>query len=402
MQTHDVIRTESGDASGAASCTSRIGGVLLATLALPGLAALCTLAAPAAHAENAPEHATVALSYGNYHDNQPGWDRLHVKAPQVYVQVPVAGEWAVEGSWVGDSVSGASPRLYTQRSGASVMHDYRSAGDVKVTRYLDRSAYAVSLSHSDEHDYTSRALGLEGRWSSDDNNRTWSLGYGGSYDTITSSNGVAEHQRKRSHELMGGVTQVLTPNDIAQVNLTRSVGTGYFNDPYKLFDQRPSLRQSWIGLLRWNHALPDLGAALRSSYRYHSDSFGVRSHTLGLEWVQPSGAWTFTPGVRYTTQSAAKFYVDPVLNAQGGYDALGTLMRLAPLAGDKSADQRLAAWGAVTLSLKASYAVTPDTSVSFKLERYRQSTDLRLGGNGSAGLAPLRAQFVQVGLTHRF
>jgi hypothetical protein len=402
MQTHDLIPTDFGDAlaatSGAASGASRIGGVLLATLALPGLAALCTLAAPAAHAENAPEHATVAVSYGDYRDGQPGWDRVHVKAPQVYVQVPVAGQWSVEGAWVGDSVSGATPRMHTQRSGASVMHDDRSAVDVKVTRYLDRSAYSASLSHSDEHDYTSQALGLEGRWSSDDNNRTWSLGYGGSYDTINSTNNVAINQHKRTRELMGGVTQVLTPSDIAQVNLTRSVGTGYYDDPYKLFDQRPGQRNAWIGLLRWNHALESYGAALHSSYRYHSDSFGVRSHTLGLEWVQPTGAWTFTPGVRYTTQSAAKFYVDPVLNAQGQDDMLW----FYKLTGNKSADQRLAAWGAITLSLKASYAVTPDTSVSVKLERYRQSAALRLGGGGSPGLDPFHAQFIQVGLTHRF
>jgi hypothetical protein len=37
-----------------------------------------------------------------------------------------------------------------------------------------------------------------------------------------------------------------------------------------------------------------------------------------------------------------------------------------------------------------------------KLESYRQTAGLRLGGSGSPGLAPFNARFVQVGLTHRF
>jgi len=379
--------------------------VLLATLALPGLAALCALAPLAANAENAPEKSTISVMSGHYEDSQPGLERVKVSAPQIYAQVPIASDWAVEGSWVGDSVSGASPRMHTQRSGASVMHDYRSAGDVKVTRYLARAAYAASLTYSDEHDYTSRALGLEGRWSSDDNNRTWTLGYGGAYDTIDNSStgtNTAINQHKHTQEVMAGVTQVLTPGDIVQGNLTRSVGHGYYNDPYKFFDVRPNQRQEWITLLRWNHYLDSYGAALHTSYRYHSDSFGVNSHTVGLDWVQPAGRWTLTPGVRYTTQSAASFYFDPVLDAQGQYDTLATMQRAASLSGNKSADQRLAAWGAVTLSLKASYALTPDTSVNLNLQRYRQSASWRLGGGGSPGLDPLSATFVQVGLTHHF
>lgn len=380
------------------------GGVLLATLLLPGLAALSAITPQKAAAETAPEKTTLAFKYGSYNDSQPGWDRIKVTAPQLYVQMPVAGDWSVEGSWVGDSVSGATPRIHTQRSGASQMSDYRKAGDFKVTRYLSRAAVSASMAYSDEHDYTSRAVGLDARWSSDDNNRTWTLGYGNSFDKIDNrSTGVntAINQHKRTQEILGGVTQVLTPTDIAQINLTRSIGKGYFNDPYKSFDQRPDQRNAWIALARWNHYLEPFDASLRSSYRYYSDTFGVKSHTAGLEWVQPAGRWTFTPGVRYYTQSAANFYFDPVLTAQGQYVQLDTILRAISLQGNKSADQRLAAFGAATQSLKVSYAFTPDTVVDAKVEIYRQRAGLRLGG-GSPGLDPFNARFMQVGLTHRF
>lgn len=289
-------------------------------------------------------------------------------------------------------------------SGASQMSDYRKAGDVKVTRYLARAAVSASVAYSKEHDYTSRALGVDARWSSDDNNRTWTLGVGSASDVIdnTYSGGSISNRHKHTNELMAGITQVLTPSDIAQFNLTRSAGNGFYDDPYKAFDQRPGQRNAWIGLARWNHHIERFDAALRSSYRYYSDSFGVRSHTAGVEWVQPAGRWTFTPGVRYYTQSAANFYLDPILNAQGQYDQIAAFTRGISLFGtNQSTDQRLAAFGGVTWSIKAAYALTPQTMVDFKLEDYRQTESLRPGG-GSLGLDPFYARFMQIGLTHRF
>lgn len=380
--------------------------VVLASLMLPGLAALTVLSPTRSSAENAPEKTTIAVKYGSYSDSQPGLDRVSVTAPFIYIQAPIAGEWSIEGSWVGDSVSGASPIQWSSTSGASHMQDYRKAADVKVTRYFSRAAVSASLAYSDEHDYTSRAFGLDGRWSTEDNNRTWTIGYGRSLDNIDSTfrgtNFKAQDEHKRTYEIMGGVTQVLTPDDIAQFNLTRSVGKGYFDDPYKQSDQRPKERNNWIALFRWNHHVEKFDASIKSSYRYYTDTFGVKSHTLGVEWVQPKGSWTFTPGVRYYTQSAANFYIDPTLDAQGKIDLNASLLKLILATGDKSADQRLSAFGAVTLSMKVSYALKPDTVVDVKYERYRQTSGLRIGGSGSPGLDPFNANFMQVGLTHRF
>ena len=385
-------------------------GVLLASLVLPGLAALVALAPLSAAAESAPEKTTIAVKYGNYNDSQPGWERIKVNAAQVYIQAPIASDWSIEASGVADNVSGASPRWHTQNtqlSGASKMKDERKAGDVKVTRYLPRAAVSASVAYSKEHDYTSSALGLDARWSTDDNNRTWTVGYGYASDTIdtTYSGGNVIDQHKRTHEFMGGVTQVLTPSDIAQFNLTRSLGEGYYNDPYKSLglDQRPNQRDAWIALARWNHYLEKFDASLRTSYRYYSDTFGVQSHTLGAEWAQPLGRWTLTPGARYYSQSAANFYLDPILNAQGQYDQMAVQMRAFSLIGsDQSVDQRLAAFGAVTLSMKVSYAFTPNTVGDVKYEMYRQTADMHLGGAGSPGLDAFNANFIQVGLTHRF
>lgn len=380
------------------------GSVLLASLMLPGLATLALALPSEARAESPPEKSTLSLKYGNYQDSESGWTRVTVNAPQVYLMAPIGEQWSVEASGVVDSVSGASPRMHTSRSGASRMEDDRKAGDVRVTRYFSRAAVSASFALSDEHDYNSRALGLQTRWSSDDNNRTWTIGTGFSRDRIDNqSNGVntAINQRKRVNEIMGGVTQVLTASDIVQFNLTRSMGSGYFNDPYKLFDNRPDKRNSWIGLARWNHHIASLDTTARTSYRYFSDSFGVRAHTVDLELVKAVGPWTFTPGVRYYMQSAASFYFDPVLDSNGNYNTAATMQRAAAISGYRSADQRLSAFGAWNWSMKVAYALSKDTTADVKLDLYRQSSSLRMGG-GSPGLTPMNARTIQVGVTHQF
>ncbi len=382
-----------------------VSSVSLASLMLPGLAALAGLAPAIASAENQPEKTTVAVKYSNYADGQDGWDRVNVSAPALYIQAPIASDWSIEASAVVDTVTGASPRWHSQSSvdsGASKMSDERTAGDVKITRYFARSAWSASLATSSEHDYQSDAIGVDTRWSTEDNNRTWAVGYGLSTDRIGRHLDPLTKQ-KRTQEFMVGVTQVLTPGDIVQFNLTRSDGQGYYDDPYKTMDKRPDQRSAWIGLTRWNHYVEPADAALRTSYRYYSDTFGVQSHTLGMEWAQPMGSWTLTPGLRYYSQSAASFYMDPILNAQGQYDLDATANRAADNWGSiQSTDQRLAAFGALTWSLKAAYAVSVNTSVDVKYENYSQKAALHFGGAGSPGLDDFHATFWQVGLTYRF
>jgi hypothetical protein len=197
----------------------------------------------------------------------------------------------------------------------------------------------------------------------------------------------------------------MTPKDIVQLNLTHSNGKGYFTDPYKTYDKRPDTRKSTVGLVRWNHYVDQFDASVRSSYRYYSDSFGVASHTVGADWVQSVGKWTFTPGVRYYSQRAANFYFDGVAGANGIYDAPGTQAIAAGYLGAGktfSADQRLSAYGAITASIKVDYAITDKTNLDLKLERYQQKASYRLGGKGSPYIDPFNAQFVQVGMSTKF
>jgi hypothetical protein len=372
------------------------GAVVLAALSLPGV-----WIAPA-HAETAPDNGVIAFKYLHYEDSQPGLKRIKVNSPSLYLMTPIGSQWAIEGSAVVDSLSGATPRWQSSVSSASVMHEERKAADVKVTRYFERSSYALGVSRSKEHDYASNALSLSGSWSSADNNTTWNLGVGGSSDEIDPTgggfSGDTHDQKKHTVEWIAGVTRALSSVDIVQLNLTYSAGHGYYDDPYKAFDVRPDQRKQDALLARWNHHLLGDQSTLRTSYRFYRDNFGVDAHTLQGEWVKPvTAALAFTPLVRLYSQSAADFYADARVDASG----FPIVPALQP--GQlNSGDQRLSSFGAVTLGLKTEYKLDAAWTVDLNLEAYEQRSKWHLGGSGSSGVDTFRARFIQLGASRKF
>lgn len=373
----------------------RAGAIVLAALALPGV---CP---NPARAEGGADNGLVAFKYLYYQDSQPGLQRVNVSSPAVFVSKPIGSEWLVEASAVTDAVSGATPRWQSSISSASVMNDRRNAADIAVTRYFTRSSVSVSYGYSGENDYVSNAASLQGSWASDDNNTTFNAGIGGSWDTINPTNGGQQgvsDEKRRVTEFMLGVTQAVSANDLAQINVGYTVGTGYYDDPYKTLDFRPSSRRQFAVLGRWNHYLEGDGSALRGSYRYYRDTFGVNASTLQGEWVKPvSDALKLTGLVRLYSQSAANFYVDAQYDA-AGYPIFPDLQP----GQHNTGDQRLAAFGAISLGLSAEYKLTPQWNVVGNVEGYEQRTSWRVGGQGSIGLDPFRAYFVQVGASYKF
>ena len=375
------------DAPRAPAQVPSAGALLAAALALPGIVPGSALA------QTAPDQGLITLKYVDYRDWQPGADRIRVHSPSLYVLKPLSDTLAAEGSLTYDSISGASPLYHNTLSGASGkggVVDYRTAGDVKLTRYFDGAAIGVGAAISSERDYLSRALSVDARFSSADRNRTYAFGIGGASDNIDSTNGLAEGKHRRTVELLFGVTQVLSAEAIVQSNVTWSDGRGYFSDPYKTIDIRPDRRRILAWLTRYNQHLPRFGATVSMSYRYIDDSFGSDSHTLETAWFQPlPGGWSVRPSLRYYTQAAADFYFDPPF-PQG-----------FSIGGLYTADTRLSAFGALTPGITVAKAMPDGWTVDLKVEYYRQRSDWRPGG-GSPGLLPLSARWIQTGISKAF
>ena len=371
----------------AAKKNNSTGALLAAALALPGILPATALA------QLAPDPGLIALKYLDYRDWQPGADRMRVRSPSFYARKPLSDSLQAEGSIVYDSISGASPLYHNTLSGASRLGvtDYRTAGNAKLTKYFDPVAVGGGGAVSSERDYLSRALSLDVRVSSDDRNRTLAFGIGGASDRINSTNGVAEGKERHTLDLLAGITQALSPEAIVQSTVTYSPGHGYYSDPYKAIDVRPDHRRIFAWLTRYNQHLPWLDATVNLSYRYLHDSFGSSSHTAEFAWNQPlPDGWSVVPSLRYYTQSAADFYFDPPF-PQGFV-----------FGQPYSADTRLSAFGALTSGVSIVKRLPDGWSFDVKLDFYRQRSDWRLGGDGSPGLEPFSARWIQTGVSKTF
>lgn len=359
-----------------------------------------------ASASAAPETAQISVKTLSYQDYQDHEDRIDVDAKAVQVSVPVAGDWNLAGTVVHDAISGASPKYHT--SALTGMVDTRNAYSASVTRYSHRDDVTLGYSYSSEHDYISRGYSLQNAWSTDDQNMTLTLGASFNSDRILpNSIFLRDEKAKRTLELVAGLTQVVTENDLAQITLRHSHGRGYFADQYKLYDLRPDERNADSLLLRWNHHFTDLDTTLHSSYRYYHDNFGIDSHTLEFEYVlNLPHKWQLTPSLRYYTQTAANFYFDPVANdPYADADTVGAPISVVYgryLDGlPASMDQRLSGFGAVTWGVKLDKAVSRNLTLGIKFEQYHQKSGWALEG-GSPDIEDFYARSLQLGASYKF
>ena len=333
---------------------------------------------------------------------------MRVTEPIVWVHARFAEGWEVQASAAVDIVSGASPQLVSNVSGRPVqtisgasVDDRRKTGDVKVARRIGETTLAASYLVSREEDYRSKALGLEARLDFDQRNTTLALGYGRARDRVGSSDNPALDEPRETDEYLAGVTRILTPVSAVQSTLTLTRGRGWFNDPYKSTfsvrpgggflvsaDLRPAGRDTLAWLTRYRHHFPAAGGTLQADYRFYRDDWGIRAHTFEAAWHQRiDERWALRPALRYYTQSAADFY-SPVVPF--------------PQPALQSSDQRLAAFGGLSPSLRVILRGDAGWSVETTAGYLYNARGLRAGGRGSEAFETLRAWYGIVSVSHSF
>jgi hypothetical protein len=259
---------------------------------------------------------------------------------------------------------------------------------------LLRASYGADVSW--EHDFLS--LSGNGGLARDFNqkNTTLSAGLSEELDSVKPIGGAplagtdyalfqkAGSRSKSGTGLQLGVTQVMSPAWITQLNLNADRFRGYLNDPYKvvslldvsgnttgyLYEKRPEERQRRSIYLE--NRLGSTRASAALSLRYMGDDWGVHSDTaqLRVRWWNGEHDRYLEPTVRWYRQTAASFYTPWLDNT------------VAPYPTAMSADERLGAFTADTIGLK--YAVRqlaheeePASEFSVRLEFYRQAANHR-------------------------
>ncbi|MBT3769224.1 MAG: DUF3570 domain-containing protein [Acidiferrobacteraceae bacterium] len=306
-----------------------------------------------------------------------------------------------------DALSGASPsgaipthtpQTVTTPSGNTNVYaaelplnsftDRRIAGQAAYLFPLgDQNRLSTGFTLSQEDDY--RHAGVNASFSQDffDRNTTISAGFGLSADSIDPVDGIplalsnsdlgsttTSAENKNVTDLLFGVTQILSPRSLVQLNYGYSSATGYLNDPYKiisqvnsngvvqsnLYENRPDSRagHNLYGAIKFDNQ----GDVTTFSYRYHSDDWDISSSTFDLRHRLSLGenGHYIEPHLRFYNQSAADFYRLQLPDSE----AVPTHI---------SADYRLAKFSAITLGFRYGIKGPWGNDWRINLEYYQQN-----------------------------
>lgn len=357
--------------------------------------ALCLLLSHprSARAEN-------SLSY-KYEDYRESDGRIAVKTQNALVEQDLGPDMHLKVQGVIDAIAGATPNGQPAPAGSdqvvlSNLHERRKAWNADFSRQFPALRLDLGVANSRESDYTSTGWSVNALADLNQKNTTLLAGVAGTDDDVKVFY-QTPWAKKRTNDIILGVTQLLDPRTSVAFNLTWGRSTGYLNDQYKLVqknvevapgiflpftfgENRPDHRTRWIALASLNRAFPEQRGALEASYRFYHDGFGTDAHTLELNWLQHVGPnFILEPELRLHDQSAADFY---------HYRLDGTA--IMPESGPPrpqgpfySSDYRLSALRTSLIGLKAVWTPAAHWQIDAAIEQY----DMR----GRDGITPASA-----------
>jgi len=349
------------------------------TLAALTSSALLLPAYQGVRADAPPEFTELGVRYSKYEEDnaQAGKtlfgsrDRYDIDVAQFHLLAPVGDNWSVALDVQWEDMSGASPWFVglgldgspsVVMSGASI-EDTRTDVSVTTRYYFDRGNAGFNYTRSDEDDYDSNAIALDGAFNSADGLTTWSAAISASSDDIEPTQGVVPtNTLKDSKDIRSawvGVSRIVSKRAIVRFGLGYTYRDGFLTDTYKLNDRRPDERKEWTASAGYRQFFESANGALHADYRYFDDDWGISSHTLDLAWYQNIGRHTqLIPYLRYYTQHEADFFYNLVDFSARYY----------------ADDYRLSAFGAVTTGLRLRREFG-NWAVNLSGERYTTSED---------------------------
>jgi hypothetical protein len=346
-----------------------------------------------------------------YQDYQEMGGRIGVKVQSVGVEQDIGTSMHLKVEGIMDAIAGATPTGQPAPAGSgevplSDLHERRKAWDATFSRQFSAVNLSLGVANSRESDYVSTGWSLNSLFDFNQKNTTLLVGVAGSDDDVKVFF-QRDRTKKRTNDVIVGVTQLLDPRTSVTFNLTWGNQRGYLADPYKLVqknteiipgvflpltfaENRPDSREKWVGFAGLNRSFPAARGALDLSYRLYHDTYDTTAHTLDAAWFQHLGErWTLRPGVRLYQQSAADFY-HYRLEGTGITPRTGAPQPNGPF---YSSDYRLSEMRTCNYGLKLIWNATDALQFDAAIERYEM--------RGTDGVTPqsayCRAKIVTLG-----
>lgn len=409
-----------------------INALSAAALALPGMVPKANAAAPA-------ETASTDFLYSRYREC---CNRIDVDAYQASAIVPLGDRSELTFNWVTDVVSGSSPVLNIPESRAEVMsgasggnarvtlsndrestteepvevlssatiRDLRNALDIKGRYFFDHTDLALGVAVSNERDYRSYSANIGAQSEFNQKMTTLAVNLAYTSDEIEPIDRSIQ-ENKRSVNTSLGITQIWDKASLSTVNFEYIYSSDFLSNPYKkvfvedggnqlaglestgdadvFFEERPDRRHQYALVADYVRYFPEWDAALHLDYRFHADSWDIKSHTFEASWHQPMAAgWMLTPRVRYYSQNQADFY--------------RPFFRAPRSDGFYSSDYRLSGFGAISAGLTLSKQFFDKLRIEVSFEYYQHKAEFKLGGDTQSDFADFSYSLVTAGIRYEF
>lgn len=241
-------------------------------------------------------------------------DGLRASGPAVLVRKKLGSSVSLQGSYYVDQVSSASIDVVTT---ASPFKETRKEFTVGADYMVRDSILSVSTTRSSEPDYKASTVNVDVSQDMFGGMTTVALGYSRGTDDVGRKDvGFFDYARHWRYRL--GVTQILSPTWLMNLNAEVVSDDGYLGNPYRsarvggafVPENDPRTRSSRAVKIGATGTLAP-GSAVHGGYRYFWDNWAIRAHTLDAGYSRYFGDkiladWT----ARLHSQSKALFYSD--------------------------------------------------------------------------------------------
>lgn len=347
------------------------------------------LAGSAAGGIELPEDRADAM----YHRWEGGGLTAH--GPALLVRKSIADKVSLAGTYYVDMLSNASIDVVTTASPyKETRNEYGIAAD-----YVYRNSHlVVAGSTSSEPDYQADSVNVDVAQEVFGGMTTVSLGFSRGSDEVGKKNAPEFSESARHWRYRVGLTQVLTPSWLANLNFEAVSDDGFLGSPYRTARVFGASVPERVPSTRSSRAvrLSVLGEVVRNhvayaDYRYFWDNWDIGAHTLGAGYRRYFGEKVLADAyLRYYQQDAALFYSD---NAQTETLYISRNRQLSTFssvgAGAKVSYRAAALPGGQPVLLNGAY--------EFLSYRFDDFTDVRTGS-----LYSYNAHVLQLSVTAKF
>lgn len=255
-----------------------------------------------------------------YHNYTGGG--ITIDGPSVLIRKNFADKVSVSANYYVDNITSASIDAVTQ---ASAYEENRVQQSIGADYLNDKSTISYNYTTSVESDFdaTTHSFGVSQEMFG--SMTTVSLAYSVGNNIVTKTGSDDFREKSDFKDFRTSLSQVLTKNLVMAFTYDIITDEGYLNNPYRSIryvdsgasdgysfqtELYPETRTTNAASIGFRYYLP-YRATIFGSYRYFTDSWGIKADTYEIGYVHPlEDKWTFEANVRYYTQTKASFYND--------------------------------------------------------------------------------------------